>query len=85
MIFPSISNFLNEGELPDRTYIWNVFNTLKPKSTNSIIKKALKNRSIENEDEKDNMIEIASEYLEKLMSIAVQKVFTPSYNQQTIF
>ena len=57
---------LKEGELPDRNYMWNVLNTLKPNSTKSIIKAALKNRSIENEGDSDNMIEIAPEYLEKI-------------------
>ena len=65
---------LKEGELPDRNYMWNVLNTLKPNSTKSIIKAALKNRSIENEGDSDNMIEIAPEYLEKLLSIGIQKV-----------
>ena len=65
---------LKEGELPDRNYMWNVLNTLKPNSTKSIIKAGIKNRSIENEGDSDNMIEIAPEYLEKLLSIGIQKV-----------
>ena len=65
---------LKEGELPDRNYMWNVLNTLKPNSTKSIVKAALKNKSIENEGDSDNMIEIAPEYLEKLLSIGIQKV-----------
>ena len=54
---------LNEWELPDRAYLWNVLNTLKPKSTKAIINQAIKNRNSENEDEDEteNMIEIVTD------------------------
>ena len=39
-----------------------------------LIGTAIQNRGVDNEEDKDDLIEIASEYLNELMSVAVQKV-----------
>lgn len=67
---------LKEKELPDREFMWNVLNTLKPVTTQTLINDSLKNRGLDNEENQEDMVEIAPEYLEKLMKIASQKVET---------
>ena len=70
---------LKENELPDREFMWNILHTLKPRSTKTLIDKAMKNRGVDNEETKDNMVEIAPEFLEKLMDGAAQKVGRTKY------
>ena len=63
-----------ENELPDRHFMWDVLNTIKPRTTKKLIDTAIQNRGVDNEEDKDDLIEIAPEYLNELMSVAVQKV-----------
>ena len=65
-----------ESELPDRQFMWDVLNTVRPRTTQRLIETAIQNRGVDNEEDKDDLIEIAPEYLNKLMSVAVQKVRT---------
>ena len=65
---------LKDGQLPDREFMWDIIHTLKPMTTKSLINNALEGRGLANEESKDNMVEIAPEYLEKLMEVAVKKV-----------
>ena len=54
--------------------MWDILHTLKPMTTKNLINNALENRGLANEEDKDDMIEIAPEYLDKLMEVAVRKV-----------
>ena len=46
--------------------MWNVLNTLRPFTTEELINKTQKNRSAENNDNIDDLIEFAPEYLRNL-------------------
>ena len=63
-----------DDKLSDRQFMWNVLNTMKLFMTEELIEKALKNRSIENEDNTDVIIEISPEYLRILKNMAMMKV-----------
>ena len=65
---------LTPNQLPNRDYMWNVLSSVKPWATQALIEHALKNRSVENEEEKEDLIEMAPEYVEKLMNVATHKV-----------
>ena len=54
--------------------MWDILSTLKPKTTNTLIEDAIKNRGVENEEDKEDLIKIAPEYLQKLLSTSIQKV-----------
>ena len=54
--------------------MWNVFNTLRPFITEELIDKAQKNRSPENDDNIDDLIEIAPEYLRNFENMTIIKV-----------
>ena len=56
-----------ESELPDRQFMWDVLNTVRPRTTQRLIENAIQNRGVDNEEDKDDLIEIAPEYLNKLM------------------
>ena len=66
--------YLKDNEVPDRQYMWNILNTLKPFNTKELISNAQKNRSIDNEDNIDDLIEIAPEYLRTLKNMTMIKV-----------
>lgn len=72
---------LRTNQLPDREFMWNVLHTLKPQSTKALIEDAFKNRGIENEEDKNEMIEIAPEHLEKLIQVPTQRVSIQVYYQ----
>ena len=65
---------LTPNQLPNRDYMWNILSSVKPWATHSLIEHALKNRSVENEEEKEDLIEMAPEYVEKLMNVATYKI-----------
>ena len=54
--------------------MWNIFNILKPFTTKELISNAQKNRSIDNEDNIDDLIEIAPEYLRTLKNMTMIKL-----------
>ena len=65
---------LKDNEYPDRQFMWNILSILKPKMTNTLVEDAIKNRGVENEEDKEDLIKIAPEYLQKLLSTSIQKV-----------
>ena len=65
---------LKDNQLSDRQFMWNVLNTLRPFTTEELINKAQKNRSVENDDNIDDLNEIAPEYLRNLKNITIIKV-----------
>ena len=50
--------------------MWNVLSSVKPWAIQTLIKHALKNRSVKNEVKKEDLIEMAQEYVDKLMNVA---------------
>ena len=54
--------------------MWNIFYILKPFTTKELISDAQKNRSIDNEDNIDDLIEIAPEYLRTLKNMTMIKL-----------
>ena len=65
---------MKDNEVPDRQFMWNVLDTLRPFTTEELISKAQKNRSVDNEDNIDDLIEIAPEFLRKLKNMTMIKV-----------
>ena len=53
--------------------MWNILSSVKLQATTALIEHALKNRSVENEEEKD-LIEMEPEYVEKLMNVTTHKI-----------
>ena len=68
--------------------MWDILHTLRPMVTKNLINKALENRGLENEEDKDNMIEIAPQYLDKLIEVAVRKeivqILTAKYSNNNL-
>ena len=62
------------SEYPDRSFMWAVLSTLKPRTTQKLIEDAVKNRRIENEESNEDLIKIAPEFYDKLMAVSIQKV-----------
>ena len=62
------------NEYLDRSFIWTILSTLKPRTTQKLIEDVLKNRGIENEESNEDLIRIAPEFYDKLMAIFIQKV-----------
>ena len=59
-----------DGRLPDRTYFFNVLNTLKPEYMKNVIEHANNQRmAAENEAMEKETIEISHEWWEKLRDI----------------
>ena len=54
--------------------MWTILTTPKSKTANILIQNAMENRGVENEEEKEDLIRIAPEYLQKLMKTSIQKV-----------
>ena len=63
------------SEYPDRSFMWAILSTLKPRTTQKLIEDAVKNKGIKNkESNEDLLIKIAPEFYDKLMTVSIQKV-----------
>ena len=62
------------SEYPDRSFMWAILSTLKPRTTEKLIEDAVKNRGIENEESNEDLFKIAPEFYDKLMAVSIQKV-----------
>ena len=62
--FPDIG----DNHVPDRAFMWTVLGTLKYEACQQLLKDARKARSLETEENKDDLIEIHPEFLERLLA-----------------
>ena len=62
-----------EKELPEREYMWNVIFTLRREASSHLIREARRNRSINNPDNKEDLVEIVPEFLKEIKEIQPQK------------
>ena len=69
----------DEGEYPDRAFMWDVLGALKRDACKELISKARQVRSAGSEENKDDLIEIHPGLLDKLM-----KAPTMSKNKKNI-
>ena len=61
------------SEYPDRSFMWAILSTLKPRTTQKLIEDAVKNRGIENDESNEDLIKIAPEFYDKLMAASIQR------------
>ena len=54
---------LNQNELPDRSFLWTILGTLRTKECKQLLEDARKKRSNKTEESKDELIEIAPDFL----------------------
>ena len=62
-----------KGELPEREFMWIVLYTLRPDATKFLIKEARDHRSVSSEQNSENLIEIAPQFLAELKHISTKK------------
>ena len=62
--FPDIQ----EKELPDREFMWTILSTLREDAVKKLIEDARKKRSVSNEEDKEELIEIDPEILNLLLA-----------------
>ena len=75
--FESLKSYLidlKDNEYPGRQFMWDILSTLKPKTTNTLVEDAIKNKGVESKEDKESLIKIAPEYLQKLLSTSIQKL-----------
>ena len=63
----------SENELPERSCMWDVLNTIRPETKADLIFQATEHRSFESKDDEENLVEILTWFLEELRSITPQK------------
>ena len=57
------------NEMPDRTFMWSVVSTLRPDACKELLEKARKVRSLDSEENNDELIEIHPDFMDKLLDI----------------
>ena len=57
------------GELPDREFMWTIFSTLREDAVKTIINQAIGNRALSNQEDKQELIEIAPSILNELHNV----------------
>ena len=60
------SSDYDRKSLTERQYMWDILNTLKFDIVADLIKEARRNRGLEKNDHHDHMIEIASDFWDKI-------------------
>ena len=58
---------LNQNELPDRSFLWTILGTLRTNECKQLLEDARKKRSNKTEENKDELIEIAPDFLNKII------------------
>ena len=56
-----------EGELPDREFMWTILSTLREDAVKEIIRDARKKRAVSAEEDKEELIEIDPEILKMIL------------------
>ena len=75
---------LQEGEYPDRAFLWGILGTLRNDACKKLINDARVSRSKNNEEEKDDLIEVHPDFLDKLIMAPItskSKMFIWKFNQ----
>ena len=57
------------NEVPDRSFMWSVVRTLRPETCKELLEKARKARSLDSEENKNELIEIHPDFIDKLLRI----------------
>ena len=57
------------NEMQDRTFMWSVVSTLRPDVCKELLEKARKVRSLDFEENNDELIEIHPDFMDKLLAI----------------
>ena len=65
---------LQDGELPDREFMWTILSNLKEDTVKELIRDARKKRNVSAEDDNEELIEIDSEILKMILE-------TPNLNK----
>ena len=74
--FPDIEN----AEMPDRQFFWSIIASVCPDATKRMIKVARDKRISGEEEDKDNLVEVHPETLNKISECASQKHKYYSFN-----
>ena len=61
------------SEYPDRSFMWAILSTLKPRTTQKLIEDVIKNKGIKNKESNEDLIKIAPEFYDKLMAVSIQR------------
>ena len=64
---------LDEGQLPERKYIFRVLSAQRPIQLTKLVKQAWDNRAIENSSQDDMMIEMTADVKETILSLLPKK------------
>ena len=62
-----------ESQLPDREFMFAIISTVYPKSLRELVEKAREKRSLKEDADKDELIEIDPEVLNRIMSVLTMK------------
>ena len=62
-----------ESQLPDREFMFEIISAVYPKSLWEIVGKAKEKRSLKEDADKDELIEIGTEVLNRIMSVLTTK------------
>ena len=57
------------GELPDKEFMWTILSTLREDAVKTIINQARSNRALSNQEDKQELIEIAPSILIELLNV----------------
>ena len=57
------------NEVPDRSFMWSVVSTLRPEACKELLEKPRKTRSLNSEENKNELIEIHPDFMDKLLRI----------------
>ena len=64
---------LKHSQLPEKEYLYGVICTLTPDAVRELVAQSVKSRSLENQDEKDDKVEMVEELKESIMNIYSMK------------
>ena len=68
---------LKDSQIPEKEFLFGIFCTLKPDAVREIIATGMKNRSPNEQEDKDNLIEITEELMDSIMNLYSMKSMYP--------